>query len=113
MTHPYSSATRANVRSGASCPSRTAWSCFALFGIIHTLVMLPVGVDGYGVPIPSLILWMFIDFPISWVIMFGVLGFDLPDAVLKASLLVGGGLQWGLLGWLCGRLLTWLGGRTK
>ena len=50
--------------------------------------MSPVGVEGSGVPIGSFVLWMLIDFPISWVII----GFGIPnDTVLKIALLVGGG----------------------
>ncbi len=73
MTNPYSSPNGSADADRSPKPhvSRTAWISFAMFATIHTLVMLPVGVEGYGVPIGSLMLWMLIDFPISWVIVIG------------------------------------------
>ena len=65
--------------------------------------MTAIGVDAYGVPIGPLFLWLIVDFPISWIIVFGLDGFG-----GDAALLVGGGMQWGLIGWLFGKSMVFL-----
>jgi hypothetical protein len=74
----------------------------AALATLHSVIMSGVSTDEYGVPIPALVIWAIVDFPISWILII------LHPAFTDAQLLAAGSAQWGLWGFLLGRGL-WTG----